>query len=351
MLELNGIDKTKKYIKLLIAYPNHYQLFKKISHRTQDRAILIGTPVHGNLGDSLIAQQCLKYLKKTYREVLEIPEFFYEIYRDKISIYPEDHIYVCGGGWMGNLYEDELVIEDIISRWPQNKKIVFPQTIYFSQNGRYSSVNQLKKVLLNDEHTIICVREENSYQICINCLKLPEDKCLLLPDMALLALENVIKCEKDFNKIIFSIRHDDEKSSNDIELEKIRHYFSDNKYSCFESSTVINKKIVKLSTRDKYIKEKIDEYSKASLIITDRLHSMVFSLLAGTKCIAIDNSTHKVSGVYKAWMGGMQGVWVVDNSSQISIEFVERCLSEKAAPISTSFYCLLEELQEKVRLL
>ena len=56
----------------------------------------------------------------------------------------------------------------------------------------------------------------------------------------------------------------------------------------------------------------------ADIVITDRLHSMVFALLAGCKCIAIDNTTHKVSGVYKKWLYTINGLWVLENSSKLS---------------------------------
>ena len=48
---------------------------------------------------------------------------------------------------MGDLYEDELVIEDVLKKWKDNQIIILPQTIYFGSN-KYSSVNQLKNILL-----------------------------------------------------------------------------------------------------------------------------------------------------------------------------------------------------------
>ena len=167
-MKLKNIDKFKKYIKLIIGYPQYHKIF-----------------------DSLIAQQCIKYLENNYNYVIEIPEFVYEIFSNKIKINIDDDIYICGGGWMGNIYEDELVIEDIIKNYPDNKKIILPQTISFSPNGKYSSKNNLRSILSNDKKTIICVREENSYNLCLNDLKINPDNCLLLPDMALLALDNI----------------------------------------------------------------------------------------------------------------------------------------------------------------
>ena len=347
-MELKKVDKLKKYIKLIIAYPDYSKLFKKLKIKQENRAILIGTPIHGNLGDSLIAQQCLIYLKSRYKHVVEIPEFFYEIFSDKIKIYGKDDIYICGGGWMGNMYEDEIVIEHILSKWPQNKKIILPQTISFSVNGKFSSSEKMKSILIKENRTIICVREENSYKICRDDLSLMDDKIILLPDMALLALKGRERRNHRNNKIIFSIRNDIEKCTIDMQIESIRQYLRSKGYECIDSSTVISRKVIGIKKRDRYIMEKIREYSDASLVITDRLHSMVFAVLAGCKCVAIDNSTHKVSGVYKEWLNNVSGVWLLEESTKLSVEFVDKCLKCEEYPQTIDLSGRLAELDKRV---
>lgn len=46
------------------------------------------------------------------------------------------------------------------------------------------------------------------------------------------------------------------------------------------------------------VQSKLEEFAKYKMIITDRLHGMIFSILSNTPCLALDNSNHKVSGVY-----------------------------------------------------
>lgn len=347
-MKLKNIDKFKKYIKLIIGYPQYHKIFKLLKINQNNRCVLIGTPIHGNLGDSLIAQQCIKYLENNYNYVIEIPEFVYEIFSNKIKINIDDDIYICGGGWMGNIYEDELVIEDIIKNYSDNKKIILPQTISFSPNGKYSSKNNLRSILSNDKKTIICVREENSYNLCLNDLKINPDNCLLLPDMALLALDNIKNGPHDKNRIIFSIRNDIEKCSSDIDLNNIKLYLNNKNYECFDSSTVISKKVIKIKYRNKYIQKKIEEYSNADIVITDRLHSMVFALLAGCKCIAIDNTTHKVSGVYKKWLYTINGLWVLENSSKLSDHILDKCLECQHYPSKIIFKNIFLELDRRI---
>ena len=70
-------------------------------------------------------------------------------------------------------------------------------------------------------------------------------------------------------------------------------------------------KTINSDVRKQFIDKKIREFSEYSLVITDRLHAMVFSALGHTPCIAFDNSSKKVSGVYE---------WIKDNQFVICVE-------------------------------
>ena len=45
--------------------------------------------------------------------------------------------------------------------------------------------------------------------------------------------------------------------------------------------------------REQLLKQKIEEFQSAELVITDRLHGMIFSVITGTPCIAFDNLMRK----------------------------------------------------------
>lgn len=344
-MNLKRLDRIKKYIKLVVAYPKYPEVFSLVKRTEKNRAILIGTPIHGNLGDSLIAQQCLNYLKDNYANVVEIPEFMYELFSDRFNFCEDDIIYVCGGGWMGNLYEDELVVEEILDKYQSNRIIILPQTVSFLHDGKYSSVEGLRAKFEKNHKSILCVRERASFIFALENLGLDEGRCILLPDMALLGLREMLSNDKSEKKVIFSIRNDIEKCTNDADINRIKKALIFKGYQCVDSSTVINKKIVKIRLRDKFIEKKIKEYCEADLIITDRLHSMVFALLAGRKCIAIDNSTHKVEGVYNEYLTSMKGLIVLRDSSELSIDIVNDLLANKEYPAPIDLRNRLLELR------
>ena len=62
-MKFSFLNKAKKYIKLKLSYPGYKEVFKKIKNNSEKRIILIGTPIHGNLGDHLIASESINLLK------------------------------------------------------------------------------------------------------------------------------------------------------------------------------------------------------------------------------------------------------------------------------------------------
>lgn len=77
--------------------------------------------------------------------------------------------------------------------------------------------------------------------------------------------------------------------------------------------------------REEKVQAKLEEFSNAKLVITDRLHGMVFSALAGTPCIAIDNVSKKVSGVYN-WISYLDYIKVVESEDLINEDLINEDL-------------------------
>lgn len=71
-------------------------------------------------------------------------------------------------------------------------------------------------------------------------------------------------------------------------------------FSVREISTLVGKKVIK-ATRKRELRKKWNEISAAELVITDRLHGMIFAAITGTPCLALDNISHKVRDGYE-WL-------------------------------------------------
>lgn len=56
---------------------------------------------------------------------------------------------------------------------------------------------------------------------------------------------------------------------------------------------------VSVEQRENELINKFKEFGQAELVITDRLHGMIFCAITGTKCIALSGKSPKIKGCYE----------------------------------------------------
>lgn len=304
--------RTNKIIKLIIGRPDVIFINNLLKKKIRRRAVLIGSPVHSNLGDHLIADNCLRFIKDLgFDMIVDIPEFYYELFSESIVLDLQDVIFVVGGGWLGNDYDDSDIICQIIKKWPNNKIVILPQTVHFSNEGKYGNVDTVGEIFASSENVLLCVREKRSFTVATEILRIPNNRVLLSPDITLYKSE-YLDLNQEKSGAVLSIRNDREVIQDDLD-STIKNVLKDLNINYKESSTVVKNKIVPLIFRKRFIRNKTTEYGKAELVITNRLHSMIFAVLGRSKCIAFDNSTHKVSETVLNWFADNPNIRYLSN--------------------------------------
>ena len=147
----------------------------------------MGVPHHENIGDSAIAYAEKTFLKENVKnyERFYIPEETMEKCAEKLVTILEKDDIICmhGGGNIGSQYPIiERARRKVISLFPNNKIIVFPQTIYFedSEFGR-QELEESKKAYEAHKNLTLVAREEESYEIMKKAF--PNTEILLTPDI------------------------------------------------------------------------------------------------------------------------------------------------------------------------
>lgn len=260
------------------------------------KLLLIGTPVHGNLGDHVIAEEEKAFFNKFFNEfvLFEIQMPFYHVLKSKIpkKVNRKDIIVISGGGWMGDLWIDnEEVIRDIVCRFPENQVIIMPQTAFYSDSDKGKQEKEKTiRILKKHNNLTLFVRDKQSYSIFYRSGL----SVYLEPDMALYGSEKTFYCEKPVKRdTIVCLRNDREKNINENDLiDKLK----ESGLQVTTLSTVLNKRI-RIKERKEEINELWSRMAKANVVITDRLHAMIFAVLNGTPAVVLDNKTGKVFGV------------------------------------------------------
>ena len=296
-----------------------------------NKAFIVGSPIHGNLGDQAIIQSEINFFKKQGLMAIEIESHLaktkIKVLKKVIGNYP---IYIHGGGFIGTLWpEEEEMLREIIKNFPRNKIVVLPQTCYFDS---YSSAfyRESKGIYESNKNIIFIMREKNAY----NRMKKYFSRCkiTLVPDMVLSEIPTDSKLER--NGVLFCFRNDKEKIFN--EIRRIEDIVRHTKLPIRYTDTVIKDHGLPFN-RKKVLTKKLNQFSKSQLVITDRLHGMVFAYLTMTPCIAIDNKSHKVKGLYD-WISKSNYVKIYDkNTFELDVDELLNLKNKEPVELSRYF--------------
>lgn len=291
----------KKSNKILKKEYNDYK--EKMKKEGKAQCIIFNAPNHGNLGDHaiLFAEQRILEDKgiESFSVLSHDTEYFLNNFAKDIK--KQDRIMITGGGNFGTIWEHEqLRANQIIEKFRNNKILIFPQTIFYSKDmhGAYA-IERDRKIYNSCENLTICCREKRTYDFCLETFKGKEIK--FTPDVVTY-LDNFVKEPEKRTGIQICFRKDIEKTTSQEEMQKVIDEIT-KKYPNEEMKefSTVNKGRYNFEKGKKELIELIEKISKSKLIITDRLHAMIFAAITSTPCITFPNSSGKVKGVYE-WL-------------------------------------------------
>lgn len=301
----------KKGIKRRLFYKYHRPVIVALNNsKNKKRLILLLTPTHGNIGDHAIAYCEQQFLSDHFEEyiIVEIPDTCWEYEKTKILGYirKDDCLLITGGGFMGTLWEDlEQKVRDIINTFPNNKIVIFPQSIYFSDD-RYGQeqCDISRNIYTQHSRLFLCAREKNSYE-CVKNNQLLKDmnNCFLMPDIVTYYKGDFSKYARN-NKVLLCLRSDKEKITASDTVDEIVYVLSDAGLEYSYTDTVLPCRVF-ANKRNEELFKKLKEFAQCKFIITDRLHGMILSAVIGTPCLFMDNCSRKVSGTYE-WIQNLE---------------------------------------------
>lgn len=347
------IKKLKNKKRYNLHFSNSLKMLK--NNMDKNKIIYVGPPFHNNLGDQAQYYCIKKFLNEHYSnfEIVELmDEIVFMNYKNIVGYLKkyvnENDIFVFQSGYrttdvanFGGEYAHQTILKNF-----KNKVIVFPQTVNF-ENAKEAKKSM--KAYKQNNNYVFLARDEISYK---SAIKLYDKKRVLLyPDIVTTLIGNFQEFNKDKKGILLCLRNDDEKLYSNVMYDNLINRLknitdtievTDTNSKCnFE----FNKEIV-----ESEIKSKIDYFSKFKLVITDRYHGTIFSLVSNTKVIVLNSTDHKLSsGV--AWFKGRYDDYVTycENFNDI-YRLAEDIYKSKTDEINkacfkTEFY---DELKEKI---
>lgn len=281
--------------------------------------VLYGLPYYNNVGDILIWDGELEFLKKTSHKCLATCAW--DSYPS--TPLPENVIIlITGGGYFGDLWRRawEIVLAGIeINR---NNKIIFlPNTIYYQDKAFLEKDSKFFSTFPN---LTICARDNASFNLAKKAFS---NNILLVPDMAFCMSEKfLLKHSHTPRKEVLLFKRTD-KELPDSHMNVNEGCFDTHDWEPMEhtSTTELNiqrllhrshqlGKLIKLKGdsfeawiyrtiyRRHMIKRGIRQIGNYKTIYTTRLHAMILGLMLGREINIIDNKFGKLGNFYTTWL-------------------------------------------------
>lgn len=278
---------------------------------------------YGNLGDVAITYAQEKMLREKYPdyEIVDVP-----ISKTLLLLRPikkiathDDIITITGGGNMGEMYGDiELLRLMVIQMFPKNKVIVFPQTTDYSGDNTYL-LRLAKQIYCCHQNLTMLAREQVSYNRMHELF--PNVNVQLTPDVVMTLEE---RRETERKGVVFCLRNDKEKSFQSRKAEEFRKEASLRGISVIDYDTHIDKQHMSLSERKHELDKIWNIFSSAQLVVTDRLHGMIFAYITETPAIVFPNSNFKVEMCYE-WIKNCGNIYfckdeLIDFQTALSVQ-------------------------------
>ncbi len=325
-----------------LAYP--YYKAKMLHPKT---AFLVLTPEHGNIGDHAIAKAERLLLDKLGITYIEITGKKLKALHEAgvIGVLNGSTIYVNGGGFLGTLWYQggEALLREIIRHNPKSRIIAFPNTFYY-EDSAWGKKELQKSVEIYNAHNRLTIyaRDKQSYEkmkILYRDVRLMPDIVLSLPP---------VHANYERSGCIWCMRRDHEKTisvPNENKLKQILRSLFDNDITVTD---MVEEYAVSPECRNVEIQKKLDQFSKAKLVVTDRLHAMIFCALSGTPCVVIDSKSPKVRGVY-AWINNLCYIKFADSIEAFESIVIELMNMKSCQYDNTHLIPLFAQFAEEIQ--
>lgn len=284
---------------------------------------ILGTPVHNNIGDLAITcaeDEFINTIDNFQSVVVSLPLMQVKEKNIKEIIAQGDIIAGHGGGNMGDTYpREEYVRRFFVTNFPDNKVIILPQTIFFSDSKEGRSMRgQTQSIYADHKNLTLIAREKISYETMQGLF--PENKVILTPDIVLsLGVKGGDGARKG---ILLCLRNDEERTLDNTMHSKIMEFAKKTNKTMRVTDTISDKRMIALRSKTKIVFDKFAEFQRSELVITDRLHGMVFAAITSTPCIVFSNFNHKVKGTYE-WIKDLEYIQYcesIDNLEKVDVE-------------------------------
>lgn len=328
-------SKLRRIKKILSSKKDEIVKYGKLKKYISDfssnknKILILMATTWGNVGDLLICEAEKEligtYLPNTEVDVLPTECLCAKTIKSLVSIQNNYKIIaITGGGFLGSLWkENEDIAKEVYKTFYDKKIVIFPQTIYYKNNYVMPSVKQLYK---NCKNLNVFIRDNSYKWVKDELLKNTSAQVFNVPDIALSL--NYSNLSEKREGILCCLRSDKEKITSGNLGKHISILCEELNIKKTDYDTVFPY-FIALKKCKNFAYSKVQPFLQSRVVITDRLHGMIISVITGTPCIVLDNVSKKISGVYNLWLHDNKNIYFVKNEDELTINLLKEMLKKK----------------------
>lgn len=309
--------KSKAFFRILARYLySPFFVMKYRRYRTEKKIIYVLTPPSqlSNIGDHAQATSILNWIYTHFAglKVIELDKdmTYYLLDALKRITNDKDIILIHSGGNMGDvsLWSEEAR-RKIVESFPTNKIISLPQTIFFNDTEK-GKKELLRSSEVYNGHSDLTIygRDKESYLFASE--KFRKAKVFAAPDFVLRYPYRSITHTID--KTLLCLRHDSESVFMDKHDTIRKMVGGDIEFFDTTLPFLISKK-----KREKILKQTLDYFNTFNVIVTDRYHGLIFSILVKKPCVVLPTFNHKLTSALNDWFSELDYVFFAENENAI----------------------------------
>jgi len=288
------------------------------------RVALIDYPRHTNVGDSAIWLGERKLLHHIGARVVYLADMSqYDSGRMR-SLLGDGIVLIHGGGNFGDLWPSHQAFrERVLADFPDNTILQLPQSIHFDDQANAARV---KKAIARHRRFTLFVRDRQSLAIARDRLGI---EALLAPDSAF-GLWPLQRIGRPNRSHVIQRRTDKELASSDPVADSFDWLTPPGRIESKMDKQIPNaRRLMRYGPLgaamygawlDRLallrVRRGLRLLSRGEVVITDRLHGALLSLLADIPVVALDNRTGKISAVLQTWLDGAPGLALANTVSE-----------------------------------
>ena len=310
------------------------------------RCALLDFPNHGNVGDNAIWLGEKNFFNDRKANLVYVCDN--STYRtDKLKKRLRGGtIFIHGGGNLGDIWlQHQRFRERVISDFPNSRIVQLPQTIFFKEK---TNLERARNIFNNHPDLTIFVRDERSLELARNEF---HARSYLCPDMAFM-LGNLAPPESPQHNIVWLSRTDSESRGEDCSYSQSEicrtDWRRDPPSLLFRANNFLRRRAERRTpfigsfgpalacAYDSLAMHRLRRgcrvLSSGMVVVTDRLHAHILSLLMGIPNVIVGDKYGKVIRFHNAWTKNSALTVAVDSLAN-AFE-AARCLERECRQLS-----------------